>query len=567
MACQPSSPPDQGVGLDGASAPKPNVDAALTDGSNSTGDRYLPPLLDRGLQPRDGGPVLDGTALQDGRPSSDAQPITLDANGSSMDSNQLGPNDIGSRDAHVLTDILVVPDTAPSDAMAPPLDLRSPDAQVGVDATPVAVCGNGIVENGEDCDDGNQIEFDRCTRQCRWYDPCVAPEADCRERDDWVANLREHHMVAAPSCSFTLRAPTQEEWTESHRLVEQLGAAIGNTQGIDEVLGNLNRMGTNAVTNQTALRLRNHNFSGFVWNDGDMDVSYWYPQGITGTSDAYGAANHNGRRLMMVSWYHRTDNRPTKGARISLVDLTNLNDIRYRHLLLVKPITTVNGVNFRAVRYDHGDQDALHAGGIVWLGPYLYVADTRVGMRVFDLTRMMRMSSTDDTGAIGLAGNRSDGHGYAYVIPQVARYALTDTSCPLSFSAISLDRSTQPPTILSSEYRSGDPQGRLIHWPVDLENHRLLDLHGLVDGRQIKMSAQTRVQGALTWEGNYYISSSSQFNRFGRLYRTRPGMESSISAWIYGCEDLYYERSTGLIWTPGEFPDFRDVVGIPLRTP
>jgi hypothetical protein len=81
------------------------------------------------------------------------------------------------------------------------------------------------------------------------------------------------------------------------------------------------------------------------------------------------------------------------------------------------------------------------------------------------------------------------------------------------------------------------------------------------------MSAQTRVQGALTWEGNYYISSSSQFNRFGRLYRTRPGMESSISAWIYGCEDLYYERNTGLIWTAGEFPDFRDVVGIPLRAP
>ena len=81
------------------------------------------------------------------------------------------------------------------------------------------------------------------------------------------------------------------------------------------------------------------------------------------------------------------------------------------------------------------------------------------------------------------------------------------------------------------------------------------------------MSAQTRVQGALSYEGNYYISSSSQFTRFGRLYRTRPGRESAISAWVYGCEDLYYERRTGLIWTAAEFEDFRDVIGIPLPLP
>ncbi|MDE0883418.1 MAG: hypothetical protein OSB21_12565, partial [Myxococcota bacterium] len=90
---------------------------------------------------------------------------------------------------------------------------------------------------------------------------------------------------------------------------------------------------------------------------------------------------------------------------------------------------------------------------------------------------------------------------------------------------------------------------------------------GEVRGQQAKMAAQNRMQGAQRWQGNYYISSSSQWNQFGRLYRTRSGLESSISAWVYGAEDLYYERQTGIIWTTAEHPDFRDVVGIPLLVP
>ena len=159
-------------------------------------------------------------------------------------------------------------------------------------------------------------------------------------------------------------------------------------------------------------------------------------------------------------------------------------------------------------------------------------------------------------------------------MPLVARSRLADTSCPYSFSSVGFDRSTDPPTLLSAEYKSDSIQGRLVHWPVDMATNRLMDINGLIYGRDARASAQTRVQGAVSWEGNYYISSSSQWlppslwPRYGRLYRTRPGFgESSISAWVYGCEDLYYEHDSGLIWTPAEFAGFRDVVGIPLRTP
>ena len=130
-----------------------------------------------------------------------------------------------------------------------------------------------------------------------------------------------------------------------------------------------------------------------------------------------------------------------------------------------------------------------------------------------------------------------------------------------------LDRSTDPPTLVSGEYRSDDIQARLVHWPLDAETGLLLDIDGRTYGRNARSIAQTRVQGVLSWDGDYYISSSSQYLNYGRLYRTRPGLESRITAWVYGAEDLYYERNYGLIWTPAEHPDFRDTVGIPLIRP
>ena len=107
----------------------------------------------------------------------------------------------------------------------------------------------------------------------------------------------------------------------------------------------------------------------------------------------------------------------------------------------------------------------------------------------------------------------------------------------------------------------------LVHYLLDEQTHRLHVREGIIRAQDGKMGAQTKMQGALRWQDNNYISSSSQWNSYGRLYRTRPGRESSISAWVYGAEDLYYDRRTGVVWTPAEFPNFRDVVGIPLREP
>lgn len=36
-------------------------------------------------------------------------------------------------------------------------------------------------------------------------------------------------------------------------------------------------------------------------------------------------------------WYNKTDDQPSRGARITIADITDLNDVSYRHLLLVEP--------------------------------------------------------------------------------------------------------------------------------------------------------------------------------------------------------------------------------------
>src|SRR5690606_15544938 len=109
----------------------------------------------------------------------------------------------------------------------------------------------------------------------------------------------------------------------------------------------------------------------------------------------------DGRRLLLVSWYHDLDTPPVKGVRLSLADITNLNAVPYRHLLLVEPKETAGGVGFEAAEYDSGG--SLHAGGIVWYGDYLYVADTSQGLRVYDLSRMLRPLPGNDQDLLGIS--------------------------------------------------------------------------------------------------------------------------------------------------------------------
>lgn len=387
---------------------------------------------------------------------------------------------------------------------------------------------------------------------------CDAYPASCAAAAPTTAT--EHQMTALEACAFGLRR--SGDTADAEQIFDEVAAVAGGYTPLATVLENLNRSAIESITSGNANRLRNHDYLGFQWNAGDNATPDWYPQGVTGGSDVQADGRPEGRRLLLVSWYDHTGNNPAKGVRVSLVDLTNTDDITYRHLLLVIPVRSGGTATFTALNYGSGNP--VHAGGIVWVGNLLYVATTGSGFRVFDMTRIVEATHTDDNARIGSDGTRIDGHGYRYLVPQIASYVTPSDACEVRFSFAGLDRSATPPVIVSGEYNSSEPIGRLVSWPIDLSTGWLDEqASGDVRGIDAVVGAQTRMQGGLSYQGNYYISSSSQIaGGYGRLYRTRPGLTSSISAWIYGAEDLYMERDTNRIWTAGEHPDNRDTVSI-----
>lgn len=357
-------------------------------------------------------------------------------------------------------------------------------------------------------------------------------------------------------CAFALKRSSAASIASARALADRVAALNGGYVSLDRV--NLNRVAQPGLTSNADERLKNHDRFGFRWNAGDMATTDWYPQGITGQSDA---VSSGGRRRLLVSWYDHDEAAPEKGVRLSLVDLSDTSNIRYRHLLLVTPKEVNGQATFGPVVTGSGG--SLHAGGIVWFGSLLYVADTTQGFRVFDLSKIIEVTHTDDTSRIGVSGQRVDAHGYRYIVPQIGRYQLAPGSCGVRFSFVSLDRSTSTPTLMSGEYRADSTGGRLARWPVDPQTGWLrLEADGLVYATSAFVGGQTRMQGAMSWGDTIYMSCSSQYDGYGRLYRTKVGQTSAISAWVRGAEDLYYERATDRVWTAAEHPALRDVVSI-----
>jgi hypothetical protein len=309
----------------------------------------------------------------------------------------------------------------------------------------------------------------------------------------------------------------------------------------------------------------------FCWDDSDSKVSYWVPQGVTGSSDADDDGQWGPNKVMAVSWHYDTAKAGTPtdhGARLSLVDRVSG---KYRHVLLVEPTSSSN---FRAV--------PIHAGGLAWLGRYLYVADTSRGLRVFDMERVLEVA-TDQDGVIGKSGSKYYAYGYRYVVPQVATYrqAITPPSpCvpqpnALCYSSLALDRSTTPDTLVVGEYQDGRSTdlsidgGRVVHYDVDASTRKLAVSSGKAVPSRAVTTPKSNVQGAQTWQGDYYLGRSSA-DKHSFMFAGSADMKTY--SWAVGGEDLYYEHGSGLLWTAtehafnaaGTLIDKRVVFAVPL---
>jgi hypothetical protein len=233
----------------------------------------------------------------------------------------------------------------------------------------------------------------------------------------------------------------------------------------------------------------------------------------------------------------------------------------YRHVLAVEPTA---GGTFKAV--------PVHAGGIMWYGNLLYVADTSRGFRVFDMNRVYSVNTGDGN----KIGRQSDGtfhaHDYAYVIVQVGW--VRSAGAALRHSFVALDQASSPPSLIVGEYSPDtdgngvpDENARVVRYPLNATSK--WPAAG-ADGRTYASEAYDthipQLQGATARNGRFWFSSSNgQSPGYLRVWDRGTSTVRSYR-WLVGAEDLsYYPHpdQADMLWSLAEYPNKRVVVAVP----
>lgn len=349
-----------------------------------------------------------------------------------------------------------------------------------------------------------------------------------------------------------------ERRSDLRELTDELSSTLDRV-GLEGVLGNLNRQAVPCTVPALAA------VEGFTWDPADRRTIRWYPQGITTSADATGSGETCGRRVIITSWYAKPRHgHRDKGVRLSVVDYTDPDRPRYRHVLLVEPFRDDTGaVDFRPVR--------VHAGGLCWYGDQLFVAGTGRGIRVFDIADLIAVPGGGDDDE--LVGRQPDGRhrafGYRFVLPQSVSYAAWSREGfeRLRYSFLSLDRTGETHHLVAGEYGRDGATTRLTRFTLDQHTH-LLSVRD--DGHAWPLELLTdqvqRMQGAALVHGEYAITSSQGMATRGDLWTGRPGaLTRHRGVLAIGPEDIAYWPSRRQLWTLTEWPTRRWVYAIDAR--
>ncbi|MGW4686331.1 hypothetical protein ACWEPM_15715 [Streptomyces sp. NPDC004244] len=316
----------------------------------------------------------------------------------------------------------------------------------------------------------------------------------------------------------------------------------------------------------------------FAWDvkaapDGTRDgrTPRWYPQGITTTFDGYGGPHPAlGRNIVAVSWYGK-NGYGERGARVSFLDVTadSPNPV-YQHVLLVEPrqVRADSRPTYRPVE--------MHAGGMAWVGNFLYIANRpgqsttsrRGGMSVFDITKMVKVTGGEAfRDRFGYRNGKYYAYGYHYVLPLHHIYENAGGS-DFQHSQLSLDRTQAGGhSIVSSEYTTAT-SGRAARW--NLANSGYIADGDPDEGWSLRTE---RVQGAVSvTSGAYYSANSRRAHPNdpplpGQLWKQMPrgSAPRKHRRLAVGPEDLSYDPAHGgSVWALGEHPFQRRVYRVGL---
>ncbi|MCY7400529.1 MAG: hypothetical protein LH477_06175 [Nocardioides sp.] len=342
---------------------------------------------------------------------------------------------------------------------------------------------------------------------------------------------------------------------ENVREIDALAAVLGPAAGLEGLLGDLKY----DVRRTRAPRLLGRAVrEAYRWDDYDDRDELWFPQGISTSADASETEAVSGRRVVVATWYSTAKDGIKRGSRVTFVDL---DSGRYRHVLLVVPVFDKHGaLTLRPMN--------IHAGGIVWAGPYLHIAATNRGFvtaRVEDIMRVPGDDARPDE--IGVEGSTVHSFGHRYVLPVRFTYqAFADEGHEkLRYSFMSLDRGSEPPALVAGEYAAGSTATtRLAHYPLDPATWQL---HTGDDGISRPLSVDPggvrQMQGVVMASGRYHVTVSHGPWWPGTVYAGQPGaMRAHHWALPMGPEDLAYWPSTDRIWSITEHPRRRWIVSM-----
>jgi hypothetical protein len=313
--------------------------------------------------------------------------------------------------------------------------------------------------------------------------------------------------------------------------IAALAGRSGDLVGVSGVVDNLNRSAERVPVPGLAVDW------GVRWDEEDTASERWWPQGITNSAHVPGID----RRLLVTSWYAKDlpgDKGSNRGSRITVLDLETL---RYRHVLLVVPTFKGDDVRLRPL--------TVHAGGVVWGGPYLYVAGTRRGLFTCRMDDIIEVEPGAET------------FGHRFVLPVRFGYDATDDLDEMRYSFLSLDRSSETPHLVAGEYGRGDMTRRIVRYPLDPDTYQL---HAEEDGVSRPVSFDERgvghMQGATVVRGRYHVTTSRGRWQLGAMQVGQPGaFRTYRQAMPAGPEDICYWEDDDLLWSLSEYPGRRFV--------
>ena len=177
--------------------------------------------------------------------------------------------------------------------------------------------------------------------------------------------------------------------------------------------------------------------------------------------------------MVVTTWYAHDLDEPAGVAD----DVRGPGRLRYRHVLLVVPVAR------RGRARSGSSRCSVHAGGVVWFGPYLH---SRVDLaRVHDLPADdlhadPRRARQRGPTRLAVDGDQVSSYGYRYLLPvgsPTGRPPRRDTGSCATPSSPSTHDTTRRELVVG-EYARGEQTRRLARFPLDPETRLLVDRGG-----------------------------------------------------------------------------------------